>query len=679
MVWRVVLGLVAVLAIALFAFFTLLRGEVDRIVAIHASDKAQHLIDMLAVYATSPDHLLEAAGNPAFLRIARGRNVATVRVYGPNGVLRLETVTPNPPDPAMLPADDGTQSLSNAYGTALIQRQHEVRSWFGPPTSISHSEKMGYLTAAPPPSSQDLQPLLNGMMEAVISRGTLLTDDGLPLDYGLISLPAYSSTGELVGIVSFTMGTSDITGTMKEGVLAFGIAFGVLGAILFGIPASGFWLQRRLAERSARDVGFLSSHDTLTNLLNRKAFNAQVDDLIAKGEISHIGFIDVDRFKNINDNYGHSVGDTLLIHIADLLRDVLGEDSLIARFGGDEFTFAVLRRDAFQIEGDVERLRHRATHEVSIEGFSIRTSLSIGLAKFDPSKDTDLEGVLRHADTALYAAKSQGRNHAAIYDDTMGEAARKRRALEHRIREACASGDLALAYQPLVCAQSETTIGYEALLRLKHNDGTPIPPSEFIPIAEEIGLIEEMGNWVLFNAMREISALNDTSSVSINLSAEQFKSGKLVGQVADALKASRLPPHRLELEITESVLLKHEERIEHQIDALKEMGLSIAMDDFGTGFSSLSTLWRYGFDRIKIDKSFIDGLEDAPIRSRKVIDSIILLGSRMGMSITAEGIETEKQRDLLKTLGCDVLQGFYFGRPCPLESPAYKADARAAG
>ena len=257
-----------------------------------------------------------------------------------------------------------------------------------------------------------------------------------------------------------------------------------------------------------------------------------------------------------------------------------------------------------------------------------------------------------------------------------GAPCRRRRATEDLMRKAIATDGFTLAFQPLVNAKSETVLGYEALLRLKDPQGNDVPPSEFIPIAEEIGLIEEIGTWVLFNAMDQISAFDDVSGVSINLSAEQFRSGKLVGNVKAALQASGLAPQRLELEITESVLLQHESEVEFQVDALKAMGISIAMDDFGTGFSSLSTLWRYGFDRIKIDKSFIQALEEAPDRSRQLIDSIILLGARMNMSITAEGIETDHQKALLAELGCDVLQGFRFGRPAELPLPSASREPR---
>jgi len=233
--------------------------------------------------------------------------------------------------------------------------------------------------------------------------------------------------------------------------------------------------------------------------------------------------------------------------------------------------------------------------------------------------------------------------------------ARRRRKLEWQLRQCTVSGRFAIAYQPLVDARFSEVIGYEALLRLNDEVGMPVPTTEFIPLAEEIDLIEEIGEWVLFHAMKEIADLDDVSSVSIDLSIEQFKSGKPVDTVKAAMAASGLTADRLELEIAKNLLLQNEAHAEYQIDALKEMGIRIAMDDFGTGFSSLSTLWRYGFERIEIDKSFIQALDEAPDRSPQLIDAIVTLGARMDMSIAAEGIEMEDQRRLLAQLGCDAL------------------------
>jgi len=364
--------------------------------------------------------------------------------------------------------------------------------------------------------------------------------------------------------------------------------------------------------------------------------------------------------------HGHRVGDDYLRHVAKLMGEHFGPEALVSRLGGDEFSVVLPRISQDRLEMLIGNLTRAVEADVTIKGVTLTSSLSLGIAV--PEDGESFGNLLQRADTALYFAKTNGRNRAAFYTDDMGDAARRRRNLEDRLNEALRFGTFELAYQPLVNARDSRVIGYEALLRLKDVDGTPISPGEFIPLAEEIGLIENIGAWVLDRAMHDIACVDDHSKVSINLSADQFQSGKLIETVAAAMQRSGLPSHRLELEITENILLGDDAKTKFQIDALKDMGISIAMDDFGTGFSSLSTLWKYGFDRIKIDKSFVHALDEAPETSKQLIDTIILLGTRMGMSVTAEGIETEAQEDVLVKLGCNVLQGFYFGKPAPIET-----------
>lgn len=654
MISRPFILVVPIVLLAAFAFRSLVQGEVERVVGVHVTHKATHLLDMLKADAQTAEQLHHASSAVAFVTMAETSNVASVHVFGPDGRI-VEHDHHNE-----MPSDASPTHLShNMSDHAHAHTGHQQ-------SSIRVDEEvLARVAKVRPPGQDELRPLLEGGMEPVLSTGELSSDGGHTDAYGQVSLPAYTASGQFLGIVTFTLGASQIYAAMSHGSALFGVLFSLFGGVLFGIPAIAFWLQKRLAERSAEDIGYLSRHDALTGLLNRQTFSTEVEKEISKGRVEYVGYVDADRFKLINDTYGHSVGDAFLKHIANLLVERLGEDALVARFGGDEFTFALYQQGSKSSETKVEEVNREAAKELTIDGFAIRSSISIGLAKFQP--EDSLEHALQRADTALYFAKSQGRNSIALFDKEMGDAAKQRRSLENLLRKASLIESFELAFQPLVDTKSETIIGYEALLRLRNEDGHSIAPSEFIPIAEEIGLIEEIGDWVLFNAMQQIVEFDDEVSVSINLSAEQFKSGKLVGTVAEALEQSGLPPKRLELEVTESVLLEHDAHVGYQIDALKDMGISIAMDDFGTGFSSLSTLWRYGFDRIKIDRSFVQALDEAPERSQQLIDSIILLGARMGMSITAEGIETDAQRSLLAKLGCDVLQGYYYGKPQPLE------------
>lgn len=293
-------------------------------------------------------------------------------------------------------------------------------------------------------------------------------------------------------------------------------------------------------------------------------------------------------------------------------------------------------------------------------------SMSIGIAEID--QGTPLEEVVKNADAALYYAKTSGRNTFAIYGSEMGAEIERRRALEARLLEATRNKDFEVHYQPLICSENKTVIGYEALLRLPNADGNYISPTDFIPLAEELGLIEEIGQWTIKTAIKEIAAASDDAKVAINLSSVQFESGNLCELLRHTLEETQFPAARLELEITESLLLEDTSFIEMQIDTLKEMGINIAMDDFGTGYSSLSYLWKYGFDRLKIDRSFVLALDKSPERSREIIEAIILLGAKLNMKITAEGVETSEQSELLTELGCDTLQGFLYGRPAPVRN-----------
>lgn len=320
----------------------------------------------------------------------------------------------------------------------------------------------------------------------------------------------------------------------------------------------------------------------------------------------------------------------------------------------------------------LDKLRAICAEEIDLNGVTVRSSVSIGVTRFDG--DPTLEDLLSKADMALYFAKAQGGNSVSVYDPAMSTEMEHLRALEARLREAVTKCDFALHYQPLIHSRTRQVFGYEALLRLNDRDGNSISPEAFIPLAEKMGLIEEIGTWVLYAATRQIADMNARDVIAINLSPEQFKSGKLVGIVKDALSQADLAPSRLELEITESLLLDDSAEVAFQITALKDMGVSIAMDDFGTGFSSLSYLWKFGFDRIKIDRSFIHALEEDPERSLGLVESIVLLGKKLDMEITAEGVETQTQSAILSSLGCDVLQGFYFGRPEPLSLPAPVPD-----
>lgn len=663
---RLAAFLAAVALLAWLTFRVLAAGEVERVVAVHVMDKAAHLVDMLEANGHTASNHQNKTYTPSddldFFAMANAIRVASIYFLDHDSTIldRWSTVDVLGAESSRSGATSHASNMSHDTDSHSHSHAHAHPVGNGGPTSKQRLAN----TQVPAPAA--LLDVAAGKSPSFIRMNSLQNADQTVIHFAHVVLPVHLATDERIATVGFVFDVSHIYTAYAHGIANFGMLFMFCGIVLFGVPSFGFWLQKRLAETSSRDARYLSRHDALTGLLNRSAFVSEVDAMLARNYVGFVAYIDADRFKLINDTYGHSVGDMFLRHIADVLRAECGPDALHARLGGDEFVFALPRMTDEMAQNKISNVMRRTAEDVELDGFTLSTSISMGIAE-QRAGDT-LDKLLQRADTALYSAKCDGRNKAAFYQDDMGAAAQRRRLLEARLRDACRDGDFEIFYQPLVSAQSLETIGYEALLRLTHSDGSAVSPSEFIPLAEEIGLIEEIGTWVLRKATKEISALDNHTSVSINLSPEQFRSGNLVKLVSEALDATGLSADRLELEVTESILMEEDNGTEYQIDALKDLGVSIAMDDFGTGFSSLSTLWRYGFDRIKIDKTFVQALVESPDKPLQLIDAIVMLGGRMNMSITAEGIENEQQREILTEIGCDVLQGYLFGRPEPLEN-----------
>lgn len=507
----------------------------------------------------------------------------------------------------------------------------------------------------------------------VIQRGTEIVDvfDGSekpdrPDLYAEAYVPITDRDGRTIGVVEVYVDETLTRQYFSDSFKSFGLSISVLSALLFLIPALAFALQRKVTERSRSKADYLSKFDVLTGLLNRAEFTHRAETLIKEQRLTALLFLDADKFKAINDTHGHAVGDKYLEQIACNLVASTDAGDLVCRFGGDEFVVGLRNANQETVVRRVRKILKLCAKPIDIGDRTLTGSVSIGVSFLEP--DMGLEKATAQADAALYYAKSAGRNQYALYGGDMGKEISRRNQLEARIREAAEKKAFTLHYQPLVNGADQELVGYEALMRLELTDGTSIPPSEFIPLAEEIGVIDTIGEWAIYEATQKVAQLPGSPKVAINLSAAQFRSSLLPKIVADALSVSGLPPERLELEVTESLLLDDNTNVAFQIDALHEMGVSVAMDDFGTGFSSLGYLWKYGFDRIKIDRSFVSGLEDNPERSLEIIESVVLLGKRLGMQITAEGVETDAQSEVLSRLGCDVLQGYLYGRPATLET-----------
>ncbi|MGI9509241.1 MAG: putative bifunctional diguanylate cyclase/phosphodiesterase [Geminicoccaceae bacterium] len=421
-------------------------------------------------------------------------------------------------------------------------------------------------------------------------------------------------------------------------------------------------MQRR--EASDAEARYLAYHDPLTGLTNRAHFNERLAGALHRAKDSHVAVlvIDLDRFKEVNDTLGHAAGDVLLRTVAERLQGSLRSMDLAGRMGGDEF--AVIQTDLEHPEEAAklaERLITVLAQPYDLDGHEMRCTVSIGIAIGPQDAKTD-DNLLRFADAALYQAKRDGRCTFRFYEPGMNEALRARRMLERDMRRAIENCEFSLHYQPLFDLQERQISGYEALLRWQHPTRGNIPPSEFIPLAEETGLILPISDWVLRTACEEATNWEDQTKVAVNLSSVQFTQSDVVDTVRRALDASGLPPDRLELEITESLLMSNTEGVLADLHRLRELGISIAMDDFGTGYSSLAYLWRFPFDKLKIDRSFITDLDTDP-KVSEIVRTIINLGRTLNLSVTAEGIETSQQVDTLTEQGCDLGQGFFLGRP----------------
>lgn len=415
-------------------------------------------------------------------------------------------------------------------------------------------------------------------------------------------------------------------------------------------------------------ISHMAHHDALTDLANR----TQLIDKLAKSlalveTAGHLAlhFIDLDRFKSVNDTMGHDAGDFLLKTAAERLRAVIRSGDVVARLGGDEF---VVMQTNVGGRAAAEQFAHRlagaVAQPIELDGQTMLCSISVGVAIAPADGDTP-DRLLKSADLALYRAKADGRNCVRFFHEAMDEEVRTRTALEKMLRHGLEDDAFVLEYQPLFEIHQRHLIGFEALIRLCGEGGKLIPPLEFIGLAEELRLIDRIGAWVLREACRAAAAWPAELTVAVNLSPAQFRNGDICQIVADALKISGLAPHRLELEITENLLLGDSRSILRQLEGLKALGVSIVMDDFGTGYSSLNYLWKFPFDKIKIDRSFMQGLDGPGRDARTVVKTIIALGRELNMRVTVEGVETAGQVDFLSDIDGDQAQGFYFGRPMP--------------
>ena len=430
--------------------------------------------------------------------------------------------------------------------------------------------------------------------------------------------------------------------------------------------ADGGWVatheditERRRVE--AR-ITHLAHYDALTDLPNRALFHDRLKRefaTLAAGEQFAVLYLDIDEFKSVNDSLGHLIGDELLKSVAVTLSRCIGPADFVARLGGDEFAII---QTAVKTVADVTDLVARVFEAIrepyECLGHQVTTDTSIGIA-LAPQHGADFDQILKNADLAMYAAKAAGRRTHRFFEPDMDAQVKARRSLEMDLRQAITDCTFEVQYQPCVSLRDNSITGCEALLRWRHPERGVISPAEFIPIAEDTGLINQLGEWVLTTACMEAATWPDDISLAVNVSPVQFRSGAFALNILAALAASGLPANRLELEITEAVLIRDDEAALAILHQLRAIGVRIALDDFGTGYSSLSYLHKFPFDKIKIDRCFINDIAEADGTS-SIVKAVVDIAAARNMITTAEGVETEQQREMLRALGCSEMQGWLF-------------------
>ena len=442
-------------------------------------------------------------------------------------------------------------------------------------------------------------------------------------------------------------------------------------------------LQRTVVERARVEsrISHLAFRDSLTGLANRRLLKEQLARVLERSRQRDsqvaVVFLDVDRFKNINDSLGHSAGDTLLLGVACRLHacaEAFGvfegseeRAALLARLGGDEFTLVLTDVESReQVTAMAERILATFTTPCEVRGREVSVSASLGIA-MAPFDGEDVETLLRHSDMAMYCAKGRGGASFEFYSDSMEEIAAKRLELENRLHRALDNDEFELFYQPKVDLETGAVVGMEALLRWPGHDDQAVSPAEFVPMAEETGAIVAIGEWVLRTAIEQCVAWRKAGlpsvRMAVNVSPRQLEvRDDFAGRLGELLRASGLPPDLLELEVTESSLLEHEDEAVALFGRVRALGVGLSLDDFGTGYSSLSYLRKLPIDTVKIDRSFIQGTDESPA-DVALLGAIIAMAKVLDLRVIVEGVETDKQRDLLEQLGCDEYQGYLFSRP----------------
>lgn len=487
---------------------------------------------------------------------------------------------------------------------------------------------------------------------------------GEPPDYAVTVVPVMSAK-HILGWVEI----ANNQGQRRQIIAKATTEIAVLLTLLIAIgPAFGFWYLTRQKSHVERTLSFVSNHDPLTKLPNRTEFAGQLQEMLKQAERrqEHTAIIDIeiDRLRELYEQFDRESIDNVLTEFAARLRTQAGPLGIAARLSDSEF--AVLKssiHDAMEAAQFARAALQALTQPVIVKDQSVTLDVNIGLA-MAPTDGKTAADLLRSADVALLSSKTSGRNSYRFFDADTENGLRKRRAIESAVKEASEQKLFELHYQPVFELRTNKLTGFEALIRLNHPQHGSISPAEFIPVAEDLGLIGDIGVWVLETACRMASTWPDPLKVAVNLSPLQFRNGSMIASARRSLEQARFPAYRLDLEVTEGVLLDDTAYVQEQLRALQESGVGIVLDDFGAGYSSLGYLWQFPFNKLKIDQSFVRAM-DVKDNVRDILRAIIGLARSLSLPVTAEGVETFEQAEYLRSLDCTEAQGYHFGRPVP--------------
>jgi diguanylate cyclase (GGDEF)-like protein len=556
--------------------------------------------------------------------------------------------------------------------TSHVGDIYRFRIWDATGHLAFKSERMAS-TGAPINANRVTEALVSGSIINEVHAGS--PPQNVP--FFVQSFIPVKQNGGIVGVFEVYLDQSDDEVLYKRSLLLTEIIIGALVLLAGGIPGYRLYCQTFRLRDARAEALYLSEHDSLTGIPNRHRMKEFAKSALAlnhrsKKQVAAL-IIDMDRFKDINDTLGHATGDELLKAVANRIRWSIQEEDSVARFGGDEFV--VLQVGLYQPNGAkslADRLIKDFSEPFKIGSSKLNCGASIGIAISPPDAE-DFDTLIACADSALCKAKADGRNSVRFFEPEMDAKIRERHQIETDIRRALATDAFHLAYQPLHSFRDGRLLGFEALLRWPEGWGAK-SPADFIPVAEESGLINQVGQWALETACKTAANWKNPLKVAVNLSLVQFRDGDIVSVVKEVLGTSGLDPERLELEVTESLLIQDKDSVFNQLRHLRRLGVSIVLDDFGTGYSSLTYLWKFPFDTVKIDQLFVSEMETDP-KAAAIVNTIAALGKVLGLTITAEGVETQAQARILREAGCDQAQGFLFGRPLPAASATALADS----